>query len=117
VGLFLGDVLLVEPEGHVVFDREGVEEGGLLEDHANAPAKFEQVGLAHVRDVFAEDVDGAGVRPNKAIDELHQNGFPTASRAENDAGFARLDGEVDVFEDGFDIELDGDVFEHDYRIR
>ncbi len=62
----------------------------------------------------AEDVDGAGVRLEEAVDELHQNGFAAACWAENDAGFATLDGEGDVLQDGFDVEDDGDIVDdHD----
>ena len=42
-GLRFGDVVLVEAVGYVVFDRERIEEGGLLEDHADACAKLEEL--------------------------------------------------------------------------
>ena len=96
VGLFFGDLLFVEAVGHVVFDGEGVEERGFLKDHADARAQLEEIGLAHAGDVLAEDANGAGVGPNEAIGQLHQNGFSAAGRAEDDAGFAALDGEGDV---------------------
>ena len=75
VSLFFRDVLFVEAIGDVVFDGEGVEEGGLLEDHADARAKLEEVGLAHAGDVLAEDADGAGVGSDEAVGELHEDGL------------------------------------------
>ncbi len=117
VSLFFGDAILVKAVGHVVLNGEGIEERRLLKDHADACAKLEEIGFAHVGDVLTEDADGAGVRSDEAVGELHQNGLSSASRAENDAGLAALDGEGDVLQDGLDVEGDGDVFEDDDRLR
>jgi len=113
VDLLLGDVIFVKAVGDVVTDGEGVEEGRLLEDHADAAAEFEEVDFGHGGDVVAEDVDGSGVGLEEAVDELHEDGFAAACRAEDDAGFAALDGEGDVLEDGFDVEDDGDIVDDD----
>ena len=113
VDLLLGDVIFVKAVGDVVTDGEGVEEGRLLEDHADAAAEFEEVDFGHGGDVVAEDVDGSGVGLEEAVDELHEDGFAAACRAEDDAGFAALDGEGDVLEDGFDVEDDGNIVDDD----
>ena len=113
VRLVGGDSFLVEAVGDVVFDVEGVEEGGLLEDHADAVTKLETVDLAHGDDVLAEDLDGTGVGLDEAIDELEQDGFAAARGAEDDELLAGVDAEGDVFEDGFVVEFNGDVFELD----
>ncbi len=73
VNLFFGETIFVKTVGDVIADGERVEEGGLLEDHADVAAKFEEIDLAHVGDVLAEDVDGAGVRFDEAVDELHED--------------------------------------------
>jgi hypothetical protein len=109
----LGDVLFFQAVGDVVFDGERVEEGGLLEDHADARAELVELVLGHGGDVFAEDADGAGVGLEEPVRELHENGFADAGGAEDDAGFGRLDGEGDVLEDYFFVEGDGDVLEGD----
>jgi hypothetical protein len=116
VHLFFGGAVFVEAVGDVVADGEGVEEGGLLKDHADAAAEFEEVDLAHGGDVFAEDLDGAGVGLEEAVDELHKDGFAAAGRTEDDAGFAVPDGEGHVLQDGFDVEGDGDVVDHDHGL-
>ena len=113
VGLFGGDVLFVEAIGYVVFDVEGVEEGGLLEDHADLRAELVEVALGHGGDLLAEDADGAGVGAEEAIGELEQDGFSGAGGAEDDEGLAAVDGEGDVFENDFLVEGEGDVFEDD----
>ena len=112
--LFFGDVVFVEAEGYVVLDGEGVEEGGLLKDHSYAGAEFEEVGLGHGGDLFAEDTDGAGVGLEEAVGELHEDGFAAAGGAEDDSGLGAMDVEGDVFEDDLAVEGDGDVFERDY---
>jgi len=109
VNLLLGDAVFVEAVGDVVTDGEGVEESRLLEDHADAAAEFEEVDFGHRGDVVAEDVDGSGVGLEEAVYELHEDGFAAACGAEDDAGFAALDGEGDVLEDGFNVEDDGDI--------
>ena len=43
--------------------------------------------------------------------------FPPPAGPEDDAGFAMLDGEGDVFEDGLDVKGDGDVVECDDGLR
>lgn len=111
VSFFFGEFVFVEAVGDVVADGDGVEEGRLLKDHADAAAEFEEIFLAHGGDVVAEDLNGAGVGLEEAVDELQEDGFAAACGAEDDAGFAALDGEGDVLEDGLYIEGDGDVFD------
>ena len=84
-----GDAFFVEAVGDVVFDVEGVEEGGLLEDHADVGAEFVEVALGHGGDLLAEDADGAGVGAEEAVGELQQDGFAAAGGAEDDAGSRR----------------------------
>ncbi len=72
--------------------------------------------LAHLRDVLAEDADGAGVRSKQAIGKFHQDGLAATSGAKEDAGFATLDSKGDVLEHRFDVEDDGDVFKDNYRL-
>ena len=73
VSFVFGNVLFMEAKCDVILDRNGIEEGGFLEDHADASAEFEEVGLAHLGDVFAEDVDGAAVWADEAVDQLHED--------------------------------------------
>ena len=80
-------------------------------------AELEEIAFGHGGDVFAEDADGAGVRSNEAVGELHQDGLSAAGRSEDDARLAALHGEGDVLEDRFDIEGDRDVVEDDDRLR
>ena len=89
-GLGFGDVIFVEAVGYVVLDGEGVEEGGLLKDHADAGAELEEVVLGHGGDLFAEDADGAGVGLEEAVGELHEDGFAAAGGAEDDAGLGAV---------------------------
>ena len=57
VSLFFGNPIFVEAIGHVVLHGEGIKESGLLKDHADSCAKFEEVSLTHARDVLAEDTN------------------------------------------------------------
>lgn len=84
-----------------------------MEDHADAAAELEEIDLAHGGDVVAEDLDGAGVGLEEAVDELHEDGFAAAGGTKDDAGFAASDGEGDILKDGFDVEGDGDVVDDD----
>ena len=113
VGFFRGDVIGVEAIGDVVFDGEGVEEGGLLKDHPDAGAEGEEVALGHGLDFLAKDADGPGVWAEEAVDQLEEDTFAGAGGAEDDALLAGGDGEGDVFEDGFAVETDGNVVEDD----
>ena len=54
---------------------------------------------------------------SRPFGELHQDGLSAASGAEDDAGFAAIDGEGDVLQHGLDVEGDGDVFEDDDGVR
>ena len=112
-GFRFGDVLFVEAVGYVVLDGEGVEEGGLLKDHADAGAELVEFDLGDGGDLLAEDADGAGVGAEEAVGELHEDGFAAAGGAEDDAGLGVVDVEGDVFEDDLAVEGDGDVFEGD----
>lgn len=111
--IFFGDVGLKKTVTDVVFDREGVEEGRLLEDHADAGAELVEIVFGHGGDILTEDADGAGVGLEEAVGELHEYGFATACWAKNDAGFGRLDSEGDVAEDYLFVEGEGDVLEGD----
>src|ERR1700677_2801773 len=82
--LFFRHLLFVEAIGHVVFYGEGIEERGLLEDHTDSGAKFEEIGLAHAGDVLAKDANCACVRTNETVGELHQDGFSSTGRTEDD---------------------------------
>ena len=117
MGVVGGDAFFVEAVGDVVLDVEGVEEGGLLEDHADAVAELEAVHFAHGDDILAEDGDGAGVGQKEPVDELEEDRFAASGWAEDDELLAGGDGEGDVFEDWLDVEGDGDVFKLDYGTR
>lgn len=78
---FAGDVgVLEEVEGDVFFDGEGVEEGGLLEDHADAvlvQVVFDGSG--------AEDsaqVDLAAIGRGESGDDAEEAGFSGAGWAD-----------------------------------
>src|ERR1017187_9596882 len=114
VGVIFGNMLFVEAVGDVVFDVDGVEEGGLLEDHADVGAQRVEVALGHGGDLLAEDADGAGVGFEQAVGEFEQHRLAAAGGAKDDEGLATIDGEGDVLEHGSDVEGDGDVFELDY---
>ena len=73
MGLFVRNAIFVKPIGNIVFDGEGVKECGLLKDHADTGAKFKEVGLTHASDILSEDANGAGIRSNEAVGQLHQN--------------------------------------------
>ena len=75
---------------------------------------MEKLLLGHVRDIFAEEMDGAGVRTEKSIGELEQNAFADAGGAEQDARFIRADRKADIFKHRV-IEPDGDIAKFEDR--
>ena len=111
--LGFGDQVFVETIGYVVFDGEGVEEGGLLKDHADSLAELEEIDFAHAADLVVKDGDGPRVGFEETVRELEEDGFTAACGTEDDAGLALADSEGDVVQDGFDVEGDGDVLEDD----
>lgn len=114
--LGFGDQVFVETIGYVVFDGKGVEEGGLLKDHADALAELEEIDFAHAADLIVKDSDGPKVGFKETVRELEEDGFTAACGTKDDAGLALADGEGDVVQDGFDVEGDGDVLEDDDRL-
>jgi len=116
VGLLFRDVLLVQAVGDVVLDGEGVEESGLLKDHPDVGAELEEVALGHGDDVFAEDEDVAGVGPDEAVGELHEDGFAAAGGTEDHASLARGDRKGDVHKNRLQVKGNGHLLEDDDRI-
>ena len=89
--------LLVQQRiGHVLFDGHGIEQRAFLKQHADLAADFEQLPLAHGREILAEDEDLAGIGPHQAQRGLQQHGLAAAGRAQNHARFALAGLERDV---------------------
>ena len=65
-------------------------------------------------DVLAVDEDASGVGGEEVDDVPQGDGFAGAGAADDDEGFAAVDGEGDVVEDGFGAEALGDMVEGDH---
>jgi hypothetical protein len=93
------DASLDEGEGDVLGDGEAIEEGGVLEEVADAAAEGGELTFGEAAEGGAVELDGAGVGMEKADDVFEQDAFAFAGRADEDEGFAPADVEVDPLED------------------
>ena len=79
--LFAGNAgVLEEVEGDVFFDGEGVEEGGLLEDHADAV--LVQIVFDRSGSGGAVEVDLAAIGRGESGDDAEEAGFSGAGWAD-----------------------------------
>ncbi len=108
--LFSGEAgVLQQVEGDVFFDGEGVEEGGLLEDHADAvllQVVFDRSGAGD-----AVQGDFTVVRGGESGDDAQEAGFSGAGGSDEGEGFAGIEREADVLQDGGVVVGFGDVGE------
>jgi hypothetical protein len=93
------DASFDEGEGDVLGDGEAIEEGGVLEEVADAAAEGGELAFGEAAEGGAVELDGAGVGMEKADDVFEQDAFAFAGRADEDEGFAPADVEVDPLED------------------
>ena len=117
VDFFIGNAFLDELVGDIIADGEGVEECAFLKDHAGTGAEGKELLLWHAGDFLAEEMDGAMVGAEEAVDEFEEDAFSDAGGAEQDAGFGGGDGEGDVVKDGRAVKGDRDVAQVDDRRR
>ena len=85
--------------GDVLIDAERVEQRHLLEDDAQPRPQRKQLLFFQVGDVGAQHGDAAAVGPQQSQGELEQQGLAGAGDAQQDAGFAAVEGEGDVAQD------------------
>jgi len=67
-----------------------------------------------VRDVFAEEMNRAGLRGKKSNDEFQQDAFAHSGRAEQNARFGGRDGKADVLKDWRSVEGYGNTAQIDH---
>jgi hypothetical protein len=93
-----------EGEGDVLGDGEAIEEGGVLEEVADAAAEGGELAFGESAEGGAVELDGAGVGMEETDDVFEQDAFAFAGGADEDEGFAPADIEVDTLEDFLGIE-------------
>ena len=91
--------MLQEPEPHILPYREGVEKGGVLEQHTELPADRVHVPEAGCGDELAVDLDCPLIRCQNADDALDENTFPNSALADDDHALPRPDVEVGSVQD------------------
>ena len=101
---FVGDPRGAEAD--VVGDGAGEEEW-ILQDDAEALAKFVQILLAHVD---AVDQNAAALDVVEAHHQAGDGGLARAGVADDGGGLVRLDDEADAAEDPFDVGEGAEVF-------
>src|SRR3990167_5973869 len=96
--------LHAQAEGDVVEHRHVAKQGVVLEHEAD-------VAVAHVMagNVFAMELDAAGVGGFQAGDDTQQAGFAAAGRAEQGHQFAAVDVQVDVVQGTESAEVFADI--------
>ncbi len=112
------DVFLIIPLfehaiGDIVADGERVEQGTLLEDHADVAAQIEERFLGEIVDIKAEELDPSRIGLDEAIGELEQDAFSASGRAEDDDHLSGAGLEADVDQNRMAVEADGDMFKRD----
>src|SRR5690606_25287914 len=87
-----------------------VEEGVVLEEHADLFSELHELQVVEGRDLFARDPDAAAVGPEEPREALQEHALPgrTGTDQHVDAVLGHL--EVDATEYGR-FESDGDVFD------
>jgi hypothetical protein len=107
--------LLVEPVADVLVDGQRIEEGVLLEQHADVGAHSQQIALCQGVDALAMDVNGTGIRAKQPENQLEQDGFARAAVAEQDPRGATGDLEAHVAQNHVLVERERDPVEHHRR--
>ena len=80
---------LDQAEGDVFPDRQRIEEGAALKQHAELLQDPLAVARAHADDLFAIDQDAAALGLHQAEDAFERHRFAGARSADDDEGFAR----------------------------
>src|SRR6267143_5057385 len=100
-------------ERNVFTDRQGIEEGSVLEHHGDFLADFFELYLVVVCNVLTGDNDPARIRLKKAHDVVERNRFSDAAAAKNTDHLTRQYLEVDVLENDPIAKCLGDVLKFD----
>jgi hypothetical protein len=80
-----------EGEGDVLGDGEAIEEGGVLEEVADAAAEGGELAFGESAEGGAVELDGTGVGMEETDDVFEQDAFAFAGGADEDEGFAPAD--------------------------
>ena len=107
--------LLRQTVADVLRHRQRIEEGDLLEHHADVPPQSEEIVLGHAIDPLAVHENRAGVRSKQPEDEFQQDRFPGAACAEQNGHAPRRDTEAHIAQDNVLVEGKGHLVEHDRR--
>src|SRR5262249_10309194 len=95
----------------VFFDRQGVEQGTFLEEHADLHPDAEKLSFPFRRDVLPEYKDLSGLRLYQAHRRFQQYGFAAAGGSENDSRLSLAGLKRDVDQRLVIVEGDADVLE------
>ncbi|MOA31599.1 hypothetical protein D3C78_1527650 [compost metagenome] len=104
-------------EGHVLADVHRVEEGAVLEEHAELLANLVELLFFEAGDILAVHADSALIGLQEADQELDEDRLPGARRPDDDGGLAPLDVQGDVVEHLLASERLVHVLERDDGIR
>src|SRR5262249_14862694 len=97
--------LLAQTEGDIVEDGQAVEEGGTLEEKAEAKALAGQRAGAEVGEHIAVGDDAPGRRPQQGEEQVQEHGLAAAALADHHEGLAMGDVEGEVLEYALRAEL------------
>jgi hypothetical protein len=115
-GIFAGDFLLrQQPEGDVFPDRDAVEQGAVLEQHADLPAQFARARARRAQHVLTVDFNAAGICRNQAEDAFDQHRFAGARASYDHHGGLRHDVEIDAVQHFFGPERLLQAADFDFR--
>ena len=88
--------MLPQGKGHVLGHRHAVEQGGLLEEEAEADALVGELPLVQFGQVPPLEEDLAAAGPQQADDRLQQHRLAAAALADDRQGLAAGDAQIDV---------------------
>ncbi|MNX38675.1 hypothetical protein D3C86_690170 [compost metagenome] len=104
-------------EGHVLADVHRVEQGAVLEEHAELLADLVELPLLEAGDILAVHVNRTLIGLQEADQELDEDRLPGARGPDDDGGLAPLDVQGDVVEHLLAPEGLVHVLERDDRVR
>ena len=104
---------LPQGQGHVVADRERVEQGAALEEHADTRSDRDHLGLGEPGHVVAVDLDSSAGRPDQARDQAEQGGLAGAAATQEDRDLSPGERAVDRVEHGARLERHAHPVEDD----
>ena len=105
--------MLAQAEGHVIVDRQAVEQRGHLKQEPEPQPELDKLLAAQPVDVRAVEPDASLGGMQQADDQLEHDGLAAAALADDANRLAPVDGQVDTAKHALRAEPHGQIAELD----